>query len=370
LAFALFMFAPLLFGLPPLIGKVLWPDISAVPFLSQISKPDENIFIAVVLKYMPAGMVGLFLAAMMSASMSAMDSAWNVVSAMFSIDIYKKFFKPNASEKETLLVGRLTIIVLAFMAIIMALFIVHSEYGVFTVSAIILGLIGIPVTIPLFFGILTKKISRWSAISSVLAGTIIASLCRFTLDFGIGPQYIIVTISTIIFVFLSRPLGKIHNQNKQLSLFTNIGIGIFIYLLFVILNANPQLSLSTFTISNFFSSPHFWLILAATMITVISYKFSILYAKDLNSDQSEVDEFFEKLDTPIDLEKEIYADNPEEFNAFPLVSKISFMLALLSLIMLVFPGGAASPWINISIFGILASVGFATFILDKKVKTT
>ncbi len=52
LAFVLFSTAPLLFGIPPLIGKVLWPDISMLDYFARVTKPEENIFIAVVLRYM------------------------------------------------------------------------------------------------------------------------------------------------------------------------------------------------------------------------------------------------------------------------------------------------------------------------------
>ena len=95
----LIMTGPILFGIPPLIARVLWPDISLMEFFQNIAKPDENVYIAVVLKYMPAGMVGIFLSAMMAASMSAMDSAWNTVSAIVSVDIFKTILHPKASRQ-------------------------------------------------------------------------------------------------------------------------------------------------------------------------------------------------------------------------------------------------------------------------------
>jgi len=294
--------------------------------------------------------------------MSAMDSAWNVVSAMVSIDIYKKFFKPNATEKETLLVGRITIIFLAFIAIIMALFIIHSEYGVFTVSNIILGLIGIPVTIPLFVGVLSKSVSRWSAISSVLAGTVVASLSRFVLNYNLGPQYIIITIVTLLFVFLSKPLGKLYNQNKKMVLFVNVSMGILFYLFFMNFNTNPNLIISRL---NHF---HIWSILASLVLFLISHKFSELFGKDLNTDRKEIDQFFTDLDTPINVQEEVMSDTTEEFNAFPLVGKIAFAIAIISVIMYFFPGGDSNIWVNISISSLMVLTGSMMFIFNKQQK--
>ncbi|MDZ7377516.1 MAG: hypothetical protein ONB13_12965 [candidate division KSB1 bacterium] len=160
LTFFLFLTAPLLFGIPPLIGKVLWPDISLLDYFARVTKPEENIFIAVVLRYLPAGIVGIFLSAMMAASMSSMSGVWNTVSSIISVDIYKNRFKPSATEKQTLLVGRIAVLAFALIAMILALIIIHSRYWVFSFTNIFFGLTGVPSAIPMFLGIMTKKISR------------------------------------------------------------------------------------------------------------------------------------------------------------------------------------------------------------------
>jgi len=182
LAFALFCTSPLLFGIPPLVGKVLWPEVSQLPFFELASKPDENVFIAVVMHYMPAGVVGLFLAAMIAASMSALDSVWNAVASIVSVDLYKGHYKPEATERELLVVGRLVVVGLTVVAVATALLIVHSTLGIFTISNIVLGLVAIPVTIPLLVGILTKWPSTWSAIPAIAGGSIVSAYTRFALD--------------------------------------------------------------------------------------------------------------------------------------------------------------------------------------------
>jgi hypothetical protein len=50
LAFLLFLLSPLLFGIPPLVGKVLWPDVSLIGTFFPYRQADENIFIAVVMR--------------------------------------------------------------------------------------------------------------------------------------------------------------------------------------------------------------------------------------------------------------------------------------------------------------------------------
>jgi Na+/proline symporter len=374
LAFILFAMGPILFGGPPLIGKVLWPDIGMLDYFAGITKPDENIFIAVVMKYMPAGMVGIFLAAMMSASMSAMDSAWNAVSSIISIDIYKAFFNPKASDKQVLFVGRLAMIFFAGFAVAMALTITHSEYGVFTFSNIFFGLTGIPIAVPIFLGLVIKRVSRWSAISSILVGTIIASVARFGMKYTLGPQYILTVAVTLLYFLISDPIGRLYIRDKLRGLFANIGLGIFLWLFFMTVNTNPNLSLDTMGsvfssgVLGILGSSHFWLLIAAIAITTLAHLFSKLYATDLQADQSEVTAFFEKLETPVDVQKEVIERGAKEANIFPLVGGIAMGLALLSLLLMLAPAGRTSIGVNLAVSSILFVIGLVLF-LSKKAET-
>jgi Na+/proline symporter len=64
---------------------------------------DTNyIFLSFVTKYLPVGLVGLILAAILSASMSASSAELNALASVTVIDIYKRIFRKNASERHYL----------------------------------------------------------------------------------------------------------------------------------------------------------------------------------------------------------------------------------------------------------------------------
>jgi SSS family solute:Na+ symporter len=61
---------------------------------------DTNyIFLSFVTRFLPAGIVGLILAAILSASMSASSAELNALASVTVIDIYKRLVKRNASER-------------------------------------------------------------------------------------------------------------------------------------------------------------------------------------------------------------------------------------------------------------------------------
>ena len=81
---------------------------------------QKLVFIAMSRKFFPAGICGLLLAAIIAASISTADSQLLVASSSFTADLYKPFFRKGASEKETLLVGRVQVLVLSLIAFAIA----------------------------------------------------------------------------------------------------------------------------------------------------------------------------------------------------------------------------------------------------------
>lgn len=372
LTFGLFLTGPLLFGLPPLIGKYLWPQADMLQQIFGVTKPDETIFIAVVMRYLPAGVVGIFLSAMMAASMSSMSGIWNTVSSIVSVDIYKNLVKPQATEKETLRVGRITVFVFAIIAMAIALIIIHSRYGIFSVTNIFFGLTSVPIAIPLVMGILNRQISRWSAMASILAGTLVASGARFILHFTLGIQFLVTVSFTLLFIFILTPLGKLYRHRRWASLIACMMLGIIIWSSSIIFSMNPNLSFAN--LGSIFggdgrrllASVHFWNMILAFACSMVAYGFAALAAREMTTPHAATMEFFAKMDTPIDVEKEVIAVGARETNIFPLVGGITMVFSGISLLMLIFPDGRKKMAINFAISGLLFAIGLL-MMLSKKI---
>jgi hypothetical protein len=89
-----------------------------------------------------------------------------------------------------------------------------------------------------------------------------------------------------------------------------------------VLNNTPALSfarvvkeLSRFR-PDFFLTATFWAFAVGIGFFFISYYFSMLYAKDLSTPSPEVEEFFVKMNTPVDVQKEVLAGGAKEVNIF------------------------------------------------------
>jgi solute:Na+ symporter, SSS family len=87
---------------------------------------DTNfIFLGFVTRFLPAGLLGLILAAILSASMSSSAAELNALASVTVIDIYKRLGKRNASEHHYLVVSRLATVFWGLYAIGFAQFANH-----------------------------------------------------------------------------------------------------------------------------------------------------------------------------------------------------------------------------------------------------
>ncbi len=84
---------------------------------------DTNyIFINYIIHFLPAGLIGLILAAIFSASMSSTSAELNALASTTVIDIYKRLIRKDATDKHYLLISKLATILWGAYAITFALF--------------------------------------------------------------------------------------------------------------------------------------------------------------------------------------------------------------------------------------------------------
>ena len=82
---------------------------------------EEKIFMILVQGMFPTVIAGVLLAAVLAAIMSTADSQLLVASSAFSTDIYNTLFDKNASDKKLVSVSRITIVVIALIAFVLAI---------------------------------------------------------------------------------------------------------------------------------------------------------------------------------------------------------------------------------------------------------
>lgn len=102
-------------------------DIAAkFPAIESTFVKDDLAFPA-MLSYLPAGLLGLVIAALIAALMSTISTHLNWGSSYIVNDVYQRFVKPEASEKELVFVARLSTVVLMVLSAFLSLYLTSAK---------------------------------------------------------------------------------------------------------------------------------------------------------------------------------------------------------------------------------------------------
>ncbi|OCH51326.1 sodium:solute symporter family protein [Vibrio cyclitrophicus] len=181
LACILMTIGPIIWFMPPWFVAGQGIDLAA-HYPDAGSKAGDFAYLYFVEQYMPAGMVGLLIAAMFAATMSSMDSGLNRNSGIFVINFYQPILRPNATEKELMIVSKLMSTFFGLAIILIALFI-NSLKGLslFDTMMYVGALIGFPMTIPAFCGFFLKKTPDWAGWGTLVVGAIVSYIVGFVI---------------------------------------------------------------------------------------------------------------------------------------------------------------------------------------------
>ncbi|MEM9886600.1 MAG: sodium:solute symporter family protein [Bacteroidota bacterium] len=111
---ALYLIAPLLWMLPPMLYRTINTDLSGLA--------NEGAYLLVCKEVLPIGMLGLILGGMIFATASSVNTTLNLLAAVVTNDVFKPL-RPNATLKSTMWVARISTLVLGLFTIGIALII-------------------------------------------------------------------------------------------------------------------------------------------------------------------------------------------------------------------------------------------------------
>ena len=110
-------------------------DINRKNFESEVlangyimKKPESDfIFLTFILDYLPIGLIGFLIAVIFSAAMSSTSAEISALSAITTIDIYKRFFKSGVFSKNDVIISKFFNFIWGVIAILFSLFFVQKE---------------------------------------------------------------------------------------------------------------------------------------------------------------------------------------------------------------------------------------------------
>ena len=109
---------PIIVMLPGIAAYVLYKNGALQQEMAPGGRLIADNAYSAILGFLPTGMRGLSLAALTAAIVASLAGKANSISTIFTLDIYKKYIKKDASEKQMVWTGRITILVAMIVSII------------------------------------------------------------------------------------------------------------------------------------------------------------------------------------------------------------------------------------------------------------
>jgi solute:Na+ symporter, SSS family len=155
--------APLMI-LPAIIGRNLLPDLIA-------QNRTADVYVMLVMKLLPVGMIGIIMAAMFSATMAVVSSDFNAIASVLTKDVYQRLMRPAASERDLVFTGRLVTLGLGVVTTVLSIWIALSrQQALFNTMVTVLGLFMAPTFLPLLAGLTIRRLNWQGAFGGFLAG--------------------------------------------------------------------------------------------------------------------------------------------------------------------------------------------------------
>ena len=158
--------------LPPMVYKIIHPDL--------VDLAEEGAFLLMCKEVLPSGLHGLMLAGMLFATASSVNTTLNMMSAVFTNDLYGRLLNKN-NQHSLMRVARISTVIFGLITILVAL-IIPAAGGIVEVVISVGAITGAPLFAPTVWALFSKKQTAGSILITTLVSLGINLVFKF-----IGP---------------------------------------------------------------------------------------------------------------------------------------------------------------------------------------
>ncbi|MBQ9760768.1 MAG: sodium/proline symporter PutP [Clostridia bacterium] len=186
---------------------------SLFPVAHLTSSASESIFITLATSSLPAILAGFVMAGILAATISSSDSYLLIAASAFAKNIFHGVCKKNASDKQIMLVSRITLLVIAAIAMLLAL---DENSVIFNIVSFAWAGFGATFGPLMLFSLFWKRTNRAGAIAGMVSGAAMVFIWKLLINplggafaiYELLPAFIISSIFIVVVSLLTAPPSK------------------------------------------------------------------------------------------------------------------------------------------------------------------
>ena len=190
-----------------IVGRQLFPD-------THLTKSAaENIFITLATTSLTPILAGFVMAGILAATISSSDSYLLIAASAFAKNIFQGIYKKNATDKQVMLVSRITLLVLALIGVVIAL---DENSVIFQIVSFAWAGFGATFGPLMLFSLFWKRTNRAGAIAGMLGGAGMVFLWKLVISkiggvfaiYELLPAFIFSAICIVVVSLLTKAPSK------------------------------------------------------------------------------------------------------------------------------------------------------------------
>ncbi len=190
-----------------IIGRQLFP-------VEHLTKSGaESIFITMATSSLPAILAGFVMAGILAATISSSDSYLLIAASAFSKNIFQGICKKNATDKQVMMVSRITLLILALIGIVIAL---DENSVIFSIVSFAWAGFGATFGPLMLFSLFWKRINKAGAIAGMVGGAGMVFLWKLVISelggvfaiYELLPAFIFSAICIVVVSLLTKAPSK------------------------------------------------------------------------------------------------------------------------------------------------------------------
>jgi SSS family solute:Na+ symporter len=154
---------------PGLVASVLYPGLAKPEFAVPM----------IIVQHLPEAVLGLVVCGLLASQMSTIDSNLGSAATLFSNDIYTRFLKRKATQKDVLRVLRIATIATGLIMVAVS-YLVPYLGGTVDAYLTIISIMDMPLfVIAIVYGLFWRRATWQGAVSGYLGGAVVGAILRF-----------------------------------------------------------------------------------------------------------------------------------------------------------------------------------------------
>lgn len=182
---------PFIVVVPGLIYFAMHPEILlAGTSISDVRPEADKTYTHLIRDYVPIGFKGLLMAALFGAIQSTVSAVLASTSTVITFDFYRRYFAPNASDRDTVRFGRIVTAVLLVASVGLGIWISGLKSSLFVYIQQLFMFFAPPFSAVFLLGVLWRRVGGTAALVTVWSGFAFGLGVKVWVNAGTAPNWI------------------------------------------------------------------------------------------------------------------------------------------------------------------------------------